>query len=494
MFEAAELGRKVSKQDYETQVEALRPELLDAQFALRETNIPVIVIVAGVDGAGKGQVVNRLNEWLDPRDVEVTAFGPHSDEEQERPAYWRYWRALPPRGRIGVVFGSWYTGPIVRRVYREVKDADLDRALDRIVSFERMLVQDGALLVKFWFHLSKEAQRKRLRCLEKDPDTRWQVSPIEWKHFKRYSRFAAISERAIRHTDTGLAPWVLVEATDPRYRDLMAGRTLLQALKQRLETQGTAGAVVPSPLPSPPPGPEAAVTILDHVDISRRLDRDQYRRQLLHCQGKLSRLSRRAWTKGRSTVVVFEGWDAAGKGGAIRRMTAAIDARGYRVISIAAPTDEERAHHYLWRFWRHIPRAGHVTIYDRSWYGRVLVERVEGFASEPEWMRAHMEINDFEEQLCDHGIALVKFWLHISNEEQLRRFQEREQTPYKQYKITAEDWRNREKWDAYKDAVNDMVARTSTSYAPWTLVPANDKKYARIHILSTVCERLEAML
>jgi polyphosphate kinase 2 (PPK2 family) len=191
---------------------------------------------------------------------------------------------------------------------------------------------------------------------------------------------------------------------------------------------------------------------------------------------------------------MFEGWDAAGKGGAIRRVTAALDARDYKVIPIAAPTDEEKAHHYLWRFWRHLSKAGRVTIYDRSWYGRVLVERIEGFASTEEWMRAYSEINDFEEQLIDSGMVLGKFWVHITKEEQAARFEARAQIPWKAWKLTEEDWRNRDKWDAYESAVNDMIERTSTRKAPWTLIEGNNKHFARVKVLETVCEKLETAL
>ena len=193
-------------------------------------------------------------------------------------------------------------------------------------------------------------------------------------------------------------------------------------------------------------------------------------------------------------VAVFEGWDAGGKGGAIRRLTRGLDARDYRVVPIAAPTEDERAHHYLWRFWRYLPRRGRITIFDRSWYGRVLVERVEGFAAEDEWRRAYSEINDFEAQLTDFGTVLLKFWLHITPDEQLRRFEERQGIGYKQWKITDEDWRNREKWALYESAVQDMVERTSTSAAPWTLVEGNSKRYARLKVLRTVCDALEAAL
>jgi polyphosphate:AMP phosphotransferase len=505
MFEAAEVGRKVSKKEYEEALPRLRADLLAAQSALRSTSTSVIVIISGADGSGKGDTVNRLHEWLDPRGLESNVFGPLTDEERERPPFWRFWRTLPARGKIGIFFGSWYTDPIITRVYGETKTAELDQALSRIAMFEEMLANDGAIIIKFWFHLSKKAQRKRLEKLESDPKTSWRVSPVDWKHFKLYDKFVKFSERALRRTDAGHAPWLLVEAADDHYRDLTVGRTLLEALQRRVaeieaRSAESASAATTSPAPAAQdvdaakPALQHGPTILDNVDLSQQLSDRDYQRLLPRLQAKLNRLGLAAYGKKVSTVVVFEGWDAAGKGGNIRRLTAALDARNYRVIPIAAPTDEERAHHYLWRFWRHIPRAGLVTIYDRSWYGRVLVERVEGYAREGEWKRAYLEINDFEEQLAEHGVVIAKFWLHIGADEQLRRFNERKDVEYKRHKITDEDWRNRNRWNAYGDAVNEMVGHTSTHGAPWTLVPANDKKFARVQTLRTLCQRLEAVL
>ncbi|MGA2175763.1 MAG: polyphosphate:AMP phosphotransferase [Verrucomicrobiota bacterium] len=495
MFEVAELGRKVSRQEFDKALPALRSELLEAQFALKGRKIPVIIIVSGADCAGKGEFVHRLNEWLDPRGVDTHAFQEGSDEERARPRYWRFWRALPARGRIGIFFGSWYSEPLVRRVYRETKGSELDGELDRIAFFEKMLADDGALIIKLWFHLSKKEQARRLKDLQRDPHTRHRVRPEDRRNLKLYARFIKTSERAIRRTDSAQCPWHLIEATDRRYRELAAGRIILEALQTRLK-EGGAGKVQAAA--TPPPARRAHAksgkTVLDHVDLSQKLTARQYREGLAEYQGRLTRLTWEAHVKNISTVAVFEGWDAAGKGSAIRRVTAAIDPRLYRIIPIAAPTDEERAHHYFWRFWRHLPPGGYVTIFDRSWYGRVLVERVEGFATANEWQRAYLEINDFEEQLAVRDIALAKFWVHISKEEQLRRFKERQDIEFKRYKITDEDWRNRKKWEAYKEAINDMVAHTSTEFAPWTVVPGNDKHFARVRILKTLCEALERVL
>ena len=490
MFEAAELGQKISKAEFAKGEQELRTGLLKAQFALREKKFPVIIVIAGVDGAGKGDTVNKLHEWLDPRGLETNVFGTLTDDERTRPEYWRFWRTLPPKGRIGMFFGSWYTDPIVRRAYGTIGGARLDQEMRRVAMFEQMLAEDGALILKFWFHLSKKAQRKRMEKLEASKKTAWKVSPTDWKHHKIYDKFVKICERSIRQTDTAYAPWMLIEAGDDNFRDLTVGRKILEALEQRLAEPklATAAHAVSAAHDT------STVTILDKVDLLTKADAKDYDKQLPRMQGRLNRLTRAAWEKGVSSVVVYEGWDAAGKGGNIRRLTGAMDARSYRVISSAAPTDEERALHYLWRFWRHIPKAGQVTIYDRSWYGRVLVERVEKFAKEAEWSRAYAEINDFEEQLVEHGIALTKFWIHISPEEQLRRFEERQKVEFKQHKLTDEDWRNREKSAAYEVAINEMIARTSTSIAPWTIVPGNDKRIARLRTIETFCDHLEDKL
>ena len=495
MFEVAELGHKINKQDYQQQLPDLRVQLLNAQLELSKHDFPVIVLISGVDGAGKGNTINLLNEWLDPRYLRSFAFGEPTDEESQRPEFWRFWRDLPPKGRIGLYVGSWYSRPLSQRVYGQIKDADLDEALLRINNFEKALVDDGALIIKVWLHLSKDAQKKRLKTLESNPETRWRVTDKDHKHLKLYDDFRLIAEHMLRITSTGEAPWLIVEGTDPRYRGLTVGKHLLERLNDRLQQRKSP----PSKRKKgfrhiTPPVTGEPVTLLNTLDLNSSLTKNEYNAQLEKYQGKLNALSRRALEKRVSSIIVLEGWDAAGKGGMIRRFIPALDARHYQIIPIAAPTDEERAHHYLWRFWRHLPAAGFITMYDRSWYGRVLVERIEGFAAEDEWMRAYSEINDFESQLVEFGFVLVKYWLHISKEEQMARFKAREETPFKRHKITEDDYRNREQWDSYEQAVNDMVERTSTEYASWTLLEANDKRYARIKALKVFCQRLEKAL
>ncbi len=500
MFEAAELGRKVSKDEFDKTAPKLRMELLALQQRLRLADFPVIIVFAGVDGAGKHETVNLLNEWMDPRWIITHAYGKPSEEESERPEFWRFWRDLPPTGKIGIFLSSWYSRPVLERVHGKNDQAVFDEALDNIVTFEKMLADDGTLLLKFWMHMSKKAQAKRFRELEKDPLQSWRVTEKDWKNWAKYGRFVAAAERAIMRTSTGPAPWTIVEGVDERYRSLTVATMVRDAIQKHLvlseerKKAASAPAKTATAKRTPTVGGRSAVrgpTILQSLDLDQSLTRAAYGTDLKKQQGRVNRLFHKAKGEGISVILVFEGWDAAGKGGAIRRLTAALDAHDYQIIPIAAPTDEEKAHHYLWRFWRHLSRAGRVTIFDRSWYGRVLVERVEGFASENEWMRAYAEINNFEEQLVQHGIVLVKYWLHVSNEEQYRRFKERETTSYKKWKLTGEDWRNREKWDAYEQAVNDIAERTSTRLAPWTLVEANDKLFARVKVLNTFANRLE---
>ena len=492
MFESAELGHTIDKKTYDREVPKLRADLLDAQFDMGEMKkYPVIILINGVDGAGKGETVNLLNAWMDPRHIQTHAFPPPSDEERERPFMWRFWRALPPKGKIGILFGNWYTDPIVNRALKKSKAADLDQSIEEINRFEKMLSDEGALILKFWFHLSKEAQRRRLRALEKDKKTRWRVTEADWEHFRMYDRFRAVSEHVLRHTSSGHAPWIVVEGTDERYRALTVGRILLEALRKRQKIEGERGWKARSAAAPLPPATDRR-DLINSLDMNLTLPKKKFDRALEKYQGRLNLLTRDPKFRTRSLIVVFEGSDAAGKGGSIRRITGALDARQYQIIPIAAPTEEERAQPYLWRFWRHVPRIGRVTIFDRSWYGRVLVERVEGFAPEADWLRAYAEINDFEDQLVRAGAIVVKFWLAITAEEQLKRFREREKTRFKRFKITEEDWRNREKWDLYNVAASDMVERTSTEIAPWTLVEANDKRFARVKVLRTINQAIEA--
>ena len=503
MFKGAELGARVSRAEFKERAPALRQSLLQAQRELRAGGaFPVIIVLAGFDASGRSETANLLNEWLDPRWVVTCAWGEPSDEEQERPAFWRYWRRFPPRGQIGLFHGAWYEPAMTEWVERRIGRDAFQSRLRQIAATEQALTDGGALILKFWLHLSAAAQRRRLEAFERDPLERWRVTAAHRRRLGQYRRIRRAAEAAIRQTSTVRAPWHVVEGTDDHYRKLTVAALVRDAIRTELErvaaartrhtggpeTQPAASAGDPPQVPASPLAHGA--NLLGVLDLTQAIDRDRYRVELARQQGRLNRLQRQAAALGLSTIAVFEGWDAAGKGGAIRRITAALDARHYRVIPISAPAGAELAHHYLWRFMLHLSRAGRVTIFDRSWYGRVLVERVEGLASREEYMRAYAEINTFEDQLVDHGILLVKFWLHISRDEQFRRFNERRETPHKAWKLTDDDWRNRERWEQYEPAVNEMVARTSTRRAPWVLVEANDKLFARIKVIRTLADRL----
>ncbi len=489
MFETAEIGNEVDKATYEKQAPELRAKLLAAQRKLAAADFSVVVLVSGVEGAGKSEVINTLHEWMDARGIRTYAFGAPSDEEAARPEEWRFWRALPAKGHMAVMFGSWYTEPIVRRAFEKdgkQSEAVFDQRLERIVELERMLAAEGVALLKLWLHVSKKVQKKRLHKLASDPLTAWRVHKRDFKFAKRYDEFRKVSEHALQRTSTGEAPWTIVEGTDERYRTLAVARALLQLIEERLARPK------PGPREKPALPKPKAKNLLRALDLTKKLDHKLYEKQMLKQQGRIAGAARKLGKAGRSAVFVFEGQDAAGKGGAIRRVTSALDARFYEVNAVAAPTDEERARPYLWRFWRNLPRKGHVGIFDRSWYGRVLVERVEGFCAPEDWRRAFAEINSFESQLVEAGAVVRKLWLQISQEEQLARFKSRENTPYKQYKITEEDWRNRAKWDAYEAAACEMFEKTSSDEAPWVLVEGNDKDWARIKVLKTVADALES--
>jgi polyphosphate:AMP phosphotransferase len=493
MFESAELGHKVDKKTYKEQEPKLREALLNAQYDLHENgSFAVLLIVSGPEGAGRSEMVNVLKEWMDPRHLAIRAFRERTDEERERPMPWRYWRALPPKGRIGILFNGWYGEAFVPRILGNTSAADFDRHLAGIKHHEEMLADEGMLILKFWMHLSKKDFQARNKELSKRPETRWRVTKEDEETYKRYDELREVAELGLRETSTAQAPWIVVEGLDERYRNLTVGTILLNALQERLaqKKKSKPAAQKTAPLMDVHDGPN----LLESLDLTKKLERDEYKAELAKWQARLGTLTRSPKFSKIALVAAFEGNDAAGKGGAIRRVTSALDARAYDVYPVAAPSDEERAHPYLWRFWRHVPRRGGIAIFDRSWYGRVLVERVEGFCSVDDWMRAYGEINDFEQRLADFGVVVAKFWLSIGKDEQERRFKERENTPFKRFKITDEDWRNREKWDEYVDAVCDMVDRSSTEHAPWTLVEANDKLFARVKVLKTLCERIEAAL
>jgi polyphosphate:AMP phosphotransferase len=481
MFEEAEKDPTLDDKQFAKLEDALRTELLVEQYrVLKQGERTILVVVAGIDGAGKGSTVNLLNEWLDPRHVSTLAFAEPNAHEAERPAMWRYWNGMPAKGHTGIVFGSWYA-PMLAEARRTHPDEQALRSMAAaIVHFESMLAADGVEVVKLWFHLSREAQQERCARMLADPDTAWRVSEADLQVGREFERLRQAGEAVISATHTTAAPWLIIPSADENWRITATARTVLQAFRH--------------PPNVPPLEKLAPIETEDRfagLDYAASLAKKEYEQRFVRGMARVGRAVRRPGFRERSLVLVFEGDDAAGKGGAIRRLARAMDARQYAIIPIAAPSDEERARPYLWRFWRHVPARGRVAVFDRSWYGRVLVERVEGFAATEDWQRAYGEIQDFEAQLVAHGAILLKFWLSITPAEQLKRFRAREKTPFKSFKITDEDWRNREKAPQYREAASEMLVRTHTPDAPWHVIATDDKRYARVRIMEAVAQALE---
>lgn len=475
-------GEKLTKTDFKARIPGLRVELVNAQYVLREAGFSMIVLLAGPDRIGCEQVVDRLHEWMDGRHLDTWFAGMATEEERTRPRFWRFWRSMPPDGRIGIFVGAWITQVIGELLRGQIDEKERDRRTRHFNLLDRMLTDDGTVVVKLWLDLPRKAMKKRLKRVEGDHAL--YVEDLDYTILEHYEAAQPVIQDLLEESGQAV-PWTVLDGSDERARDLAVAETLLRALEQRFDNP---------PRPPVPAALEPARAHLAEVDLTQELEYAEYRKELEKLQLRLHKLSLKAREQKQGVVMAFEGWDAAGKGGVIRRITQAVSARDCKVIPVAAPSDEELAHHYLWRFWRRLPRNGQMRIFDRSWYGRVLVERIERLARPDEWQRAYDEINDFEAQITEYGQLVLKFWLHIDPDEQLRRFKAREKTDYKKYKITDEDYRNRDKWPAYTDAVNDMVERTSPDDAPWHLVAANDKRSARVEVLTIVCEALEKAL
>ncbi len=484
MFQYAESDPTLSHDDAKAQEQDLRVALLQEQYRrLQAADQTLLIVLAGIDGAGKGSTINLLNTWLDPRHIHTLAFGELTHQEAMRPAMWRYWRDLPRKGQTGVVFGSWY-GSLLAETARKHPDPAKVAMYARVINrFEAMLAAEGVQVLKLWFHLSRKAQKERADHMLKDPETAWRVSHADLKVRKKFDRLRSAGELAISQTHRSHAPWVVVPSADEDMRTLSAAQAILSALKRGPARRIQADEPLPAtllPLSARPPKIPP-------------LKKSTYEDELQHWQSRLAHAVRSKHFTHRSLVLAFEGLDAAGKGGSIRRVTAALDVRNFDIHPISAPLPYEFARPYLWRFWRELPAHGKIAIFDRSWYGRVLVERVEKLIPPKTVARAYDEINDFELQLAANGTLLLKFWLDVSKDEQLRRFREREESPFKSFKITPDDWRNRARWKAYQGARFDMLTRTSTEHAPWHIVQSDDKLAARVHIVKTIALALEDM-
>ena len=490
MLEKIDLSKKVDKKTYRRVMDEAEEKLGLLQRECKDAVIPVILVFEGMGAAGKGVQINRLIQALDPRGFDVYACDRPTEDEQMRPFLWRYWTKTPAKGRIAVFDRSWYRSVQVDRFDGLTPEDKLGDAYQDILSFEKQLCDDGTVIMKFFLYIDKDEQKKRFKKLEGSKETSWRVTDEDWNRNKDFGRYLKMNEEMLEKTDTDYAPWVIIEAVDKDYAALKIASTVMDRLEYELEHSRPEEERTAQ-------GQEAKIRerfkngVLSGIDLSKSLTEEEYKTRLKKLQKRLAELHSELYRLRIPVVIGFEGWDAGGKGGAIKRLTSNLDPRGYRVNPTAAPNDIEKVHHYLWRFWNNVPKAGHIAVFDRTWYGRVMVERIEGFCSEAQWRRAYQEINEMESHMANAGAVVLKFWLHIDKDEQERRFRERQANPAKQWKITDEDWRNREKWDQYEEAVNEMLIRTSTTYAPWIVVEGNDKRYARVKVLQTVVDALE---
>ncbi|WP_052367424.1 hypothetical protein [Algiphilus aromaticivorans] len=469
---------------YHQRRNALRESLPRLQRLLAARGaFPVLLVLAGVDGGGKHESINHLGHWMDPRHLDILAYA--ENEPDSGPAMARYWRDLPPRGRIGLVRSGWYSAPLLARVHGSDDDVRFRHRLARIRRFERRLVDDGALVLKFWLHLDADTQRQRLDALRADPLSAWRASPDQWRNLAEYDDFVAHSERLLAVTDTPRARWQVLDGSAAGARSIIVAEALANALTRRL------------PQPHRPPTARLAKPRGARPELSGsaplRLRRTDYKQRLHAAQEAFAHHMQERARAGRPTIIVFEGWDAGGKGGTIRRLVHGVDARDRRIVPIGEPDATEAHQHWLWRFWRELPPPGQLLVLDRSWYGRVLVERAEDLLPAPAWQRAYREIRGFEAELVESGIDLIKLWLEIDADEQLARLQARATDPRKQYKLSEADWRNHARRDAYRPAIREMLQRTHCPQAPWLTIPANDKRYLRVAAIEGITDWLRGI-
>lgn len=467
----------------------LAEQLAVVQRQCTYMKIPVMIIVDGFEAAGKGAIINQLVRELDTKHFIVHVFDSLKEEDLQRPYTWRLWTRIPPRGDFAVFDRSHYHHV---KMNPDLPQEEIDKRLQHLLDVEDTLMNDGMIILKFFINITEETQTARIKELEKDEDRDFLVDDFDRKENKNFKKYFKHYDYILNESSSYRAPWHIVSGEDSKdaakcvlglsIKEIQKGIDRLLGLKE-------VGEIFVRDYQKNP-------THLQELRIDLMLSDEEYDERLDELQDKAQQLAYRMFKQKIPSVIVFEGVDAAGKGGAIKRLTKPIDPRGYRVNPTSAPSEVENSRHYLWRFYMNFPKKGRMTIFDRSWYGRVMVERVEGFADVKEWERAYDEINAMEAELADFNTLVVKYFLYIDKEEQLERFKSRQKE--KPYKLTDEDWRNREKWDEYVLAMNEMIDRTNTEEAPWVLVEGNDKKYARIKILEDfvaraeeICERVE---
>lgn len=482
------VARKPEREELEVRLEAARAKLFEQQIKVKEGKIPVLIVLEGWDAAGKGSILGKIIKNMDPRFFKVETLDAASEEEQRKPYLYRYFRRIPERGRFSFFEGSWMDEIVAKRVTKELNDEEYHDRIESVKRFERTLCDNGYLLMKFFLHIEQKEQKQRMQELLAKKDTRWRVQKEDQWQNQHYKEYMDAFDTYLNDTNQSYAPWYIIEAKSKKWAELQVLETIIQGIDTALMNQGTAVPILQNVFPLAP------IPKLQEIPLDCELSEEEYRKQLEECQKRLGELHNKLYRKKVPVIICYEGWDAAGKGGNIKRIVGALDPRGYEVCPIASPEPHEKNRHFLWRFWTRLPKSGHITVFDRTWYGRVMVERLEAFCSENDWQRAYNEINEFEKELSDWGAIVIKFWVQIDKDTQLERFTLRQNTPEKQWKITDEDWRNREKWDQYEEAVNEMLQKTNTEYAPWYILESNDKKYARIKALKTVIQQIEKRL
>lgn len=481
-------GEKPGDEEMTARLQKAREQLNGMQMAIKEKKLPVLVIFDGWGGAGKGSVMGKVIKNLDPRFYKTETLSKPSEDELRKPFLYRYFVRIPEAGKFSFFDGSWMDEVTKNKLSGKINGEDYHRQLISIKRFERQLSDNGYLVVKFFFHISKSEQKQRLKDLADSKSTAWRVEKWDLWQNKHYDKCVDVYDEYLEATNQFIAPWYFVDSKNRKWAELQVTELLVKSIEIALQNTGHAAAVLQNTFPL------KQMPKLADIALDKRISDEKYDSELKELQSKLADLHNRIYHAKIPVVVAYEGWDAAGKGGNIKRLTAALDPRGFEVHPIASPEPHEKNRHYLWRFWTRLPKDGHIAIFDRTWYGRVMVERLEGFCSENDWQRAYNEINEFEKELDDWGAVIVKFWVQIDKDTQLARFTDRQNTPEKQWKITDEDWRNREKWDLYETAVNEMIQKTSTEYAPWHILESNDKHYARIKALKTVTDEIEKKL
>jgi polyphosphate:AMP phosphotransferase len=492
MLKKCDLTKKTDTTTYSERIAPLQIHLGELQRQLREKKIPIIILVEGWNASGITVTIQELIRYLDPRGFTLSSIGSPTDREKSRPLMWRFWNRIPSRGRIAIFARSWYSRTLAEETEGPGWERYVDRAICSINRFEQELTEDGTVIIKIFLHISKKEQRKRLLERETNPMTSWMITKGDWDFHHEYDAYFPVIDAILAKTSTPFAPWTVIGATDQNYTIYTCYQEVIKILERKLGDIGKRKK--PDAVTKLRFNPEIIPVVRWKSLPDETQEKVEWEKRVKESQKKVRDCQYRLFKRNIPLAILFEGRDAAGKGGAIMRLTYDLNPRGYSVVPVAAPNDQEKELHYLWRFIRHYPAAGHITIYDRSWYGRVLVERLEGFCTKAEWKRAYTEINEVEEEFINYGGGLLKIWLEISPEEQLRRFTLRENDLLKQWKITEEDWRNREKWETYGAVINEMFDKTSTRYAPWTVIESDNKWYARVKTLETVADYCEHLL